>query len=52
MMVTDMLEELGFSVVAQAGNVDDPIRLAQSTECDSPSSTSISTVRKSPQSPT
>ena len=34
MMVADMLEQLGFSVVAEAGEINEAIRLAQSTEFD------------------
>ena len=30
MMVADMLEELGYSVVAEAGEINDAIKLAQS----------------------
>jgi DNA-binding response OmpR family regulator len=34
MMVADMLEELGYSVAAEAGDINDAIRLADSTEFD------------------
>jgi CheY-like chemotaxis protein len=34
MMVADMLEELGYHVVAEAGEIDEAIRLAQSIEFD------------------
>ncbi len=34
MMVADMLEELGFRVVAESGDLDEAIRLAQSAEFD------------------
>jgi CheY-like chemotaxis protein len=34
MMVADMLEELGYSVAAEAGEINDAIRLAQCTEFD------------------
>ena len=34
MMVADMLEELGFSVAAEAGEINEAMRLAQSTEFD------------------
>ena len=34
MMVADMLEELGHSVAAEAGEIGEAIRLAQSTEFD------------------
>src|SRR3984893_6157050 len=34
MMVADMLEELGFRVAAEAGEINEAIRLAQSTEFD------------------
>ena len=34
MMVADMLEELGYSVVAEAGEINDAIKLAQSAEFD------------------
>ena len=34
MMVADMLEELGYSVAAEAGEIDEAIRLAQSTDFD------------------
>jgi CheY-like chemotaxis protein len=34
MMVADMLEELGFSIAAQAGEINEAIRLAQSAEFD------------------
>jgi DNA-binding response OmpR family regulator len=34
MMVADMLEELGFSVVAEAGEINEALRLAQSTDFD------------------
>ena len=34
MMVADMLEELGHSVAAGAGEIGEAARLAQSTECD------------------
>src|SRR6202051_5358004 len=34
MMVADMLEELGFRVAAEAGEITEAIRLAQSTEFD------------------
>ena len=34
MMVADMLEELGYSVAAEAGEINEAIRLAQSTHFD------------------
>src|SRR6202048_2077948 len=34
MMVADMLEELGYRVVAEAGDINEAIRLVQSTEFD------------------
>ena len=34
MMVADMLEELGYSVAAEAGEINEAIRLAQSTDFD------------------
>jgi CheY-like chemotaxis protein len=34
MMVVDMLAELGYSVVAEAGEINEAIRLAKSTEFD------------------
>lgn len=34
MMVADMLEELGFRVVAEAGEIGEAIRLVQSTDFD------------------
>jgi DNA-binding response OmpR family regulator len=34
MMVADMLEELGYRVAAEAGDIDEAIRLAQSTDFD------------------
>ena len=34
MMVADMLEELGYSVAAEAGEIKEAIRLAQSTDFD------------------
>src|SRR2546430_112945 len=34
MMVADMLEELGYKVAAEAGDINEAIRLAQSTEFD------------------
>ena len=34
MMVADMLEELGYRVAAEAGEIAEAIRLAQSTEFD------------------
>ena len=34
MMVADMLEELGYSVAAEAGEINEAIRLAQSAEFD------------------
>lgn len=34
MMVADMLEELGYSVVAEAGDIDEGVRLVQSTDFD------------------
>jgi DNA-binding response OmpR family regulator len=34
MMVADMLEELGYHVVAEAGEINEAIRLAQTTEFD------------------
>src|ERR1700709_684948 len=34
MMVADMLEELGYRVVAEAGEINEALRLAQSTEFD------------------
>lgn len=34
MMVADMLEELGYRIAAEAGEINEAIRLAQSTEFD------------------
>src|SRR5436305_12660414 len=34
MMVADMLDELGYSVAAEAGEINEAIRLAQSAEFD------------------
>jgi CheY-like chemotaxis protein len=34
MMVADMLEELGYSVAAEAGEINEAVRLAQSAEFD------------------
>lgn len=34
MMVADMLEELGYRVAAEAGDISDAVRLAESTEFD------------------
>jgi CheY-like chemotaxis protein len=34
MMVADMLDELGYSVAAEAGEISEAIKLAQSTEFD------------------
>ena len=34
MMVADMLEELGYSIAAEAGEINEAIRLAQSTDFD------------------
>lgn len=34
MMVADMLEELGYTVAAEAGEINEAIRLANSTEFD------------------
>ena len=34
MMVADMLEELGYSVAAEAGEISDALRLVQSTDFD------------------
>ena len=34
MMVTDMLEELGYRVVAEAGDIGEAMKLAQSAEFD------------------
>ncbi len=34
MMVADMLEELGYSVAAEAGDINEAMRLAQCTEFD------------------
>src|ERR1700710_3207944 len=34
MMVADMLEELGYSVAAEAGEINEAMRLAQSSEFD------------------
>jgi DNA-binding response OmpR family regulator len=34
MMVADMLEELGFSIAAEAGDINEAIRLAQGAEFD------------------
>ena len=34
MMVADMLEELGYSIAAEAGEISEAIRLAQSTDFD------------------
>ena len=45
MMVADMLEELGYSVAAEAGEIGEAVRLAQSPNSISPFSTSTSTAR-------
>ena len=34
MMIADMLEELGYSIAAEAGDISEAIRLAQSTDFD------------------
>jgi CheY-like chemotaxis protein len=34
MMVADMLEELGYSVAAEAGDINEAVRLAETTEFD------------------
>lgn len=34
MMVSDMLEELGYSIAAEAGDIDEAIRLVQCTDFD------------------
>ena len=34
MMVADMLEELGFSIAAEAGEINEALRLAESTHFD------------------
>lgn len=34
MMVVDMLEQLGYRIAAEAGDIDDAVRLANSTEFD------------------
>lgn len=34
MMVADMLEELGYKVAAEAGDINEALRLAQATEFD------------------
>ena len=34
MMVADMLEELGFSIAAEAGDISEAMKLAQSTDFD------------------
>lgn len=34
MMVVDMLEQLGYRIAAEAGDIDDAVRLAKSTEFD------------------
>ena len=34
MMVADMLDELGYSVAAEAGEINEAIKIAQSTEFD------------------
>jgi len=34
MMVADMLEELGFAVAAEAGDIDEAIRLAETADFD------------------
>ena len=34
MMVADMLEELGYSIAAEAGEISDALKLAQSVEFD------------------
>jgi CheY-like chemotaxis protein len=34
MMVADMLEELGYSIAAEAGEISEAIKLAQSTDFD------------------
>ena len=45
MMVADMLDELGYRVAAEAGEINEAIKLAQSAESTSPFSTSTSTAR-------
>ncbi len=34
MMVSDMLEELGYNVAAEAGDIDEAVRLVQATDFD------------------
>ncbi len=34
MMVADMLEELGYAIVAEAGDIDEGVRLVQATDFD------------------
>jgi CheY-like chemotaxis protein len=34
MMVSEMLEELGYSIAAEAGDIDEAVRLVQCTEFD------------------
>lgn len=34
MMVVDMLEQLGFDIAAEAGDIDEAVRLANSTDFD------------------
>jgi DNA-binding NarL/FixJ family response regulator len=34
MMIADMLDELGHTVVAEAGNIDSALRLAETSEFD------------------
>lgn len=34
LMVADMLEELGYSIAAEAGDIDEAVRLVQATEFD------------------
>ena len=45
MMVADMLEELGHSVAAEAGEISEAVKLVESTEFDLAFSTSTSTAR-------
>ena len=45
MMVADMLEELGYSVAAEAGEINEAIRLANRPNSISPFSTSTSMAR-------
>ncbi len=45
MMVSDMLEELGYRIAAEAGDIDEAVRLVQCTDFDIAFSMSTSTAR-------